>query len=89
MNAVTKLVEQTSNQNKDKLIVVTESSGNHGQALSLAAKLCGVKAHIVMPKTCPLTKVHAVEGYGGQVTLCEPSEKVCVYFVSWSCLFPA
>jgi len=58
------------------LRVVTQSSGNHAQALSLAAKSCGAVAEIVMPNNSPKTKIEAVEGYGGRVTLCEPSEKV-------------
>ena len=53
--------------------VVTHSSGNHAQALALAARVCGIPAYIVMPKTAPAVKKAAVEGYGGIVTLCEPT----------------
>jgi threonine dehydratase len=53
--------------------VVTHSSGNHAQALALAARVRGVPAYIVMPRTAPLVKKNAVEGYGGIVTLCEPT----------------
>jgi threonine dehydratase/serine racemase len=53
--------------------VVTHSSGNHAQALALAARVRGVPAYIVMPKTAPAVKKAAVEGYGGQITLCEPN----------------
>lgn len=53
--------------------VVTHSSGNHAQALALAARERGVPAYIVMPKTAPAVKKAAVEGYGGQVTQCEPN----------------
>lgn len=53
--------------------VVTHSSGNHAQALALAARVRGIPAYIVMPKTAPAVKKAAVEGYGGQVTLCEPN----------------
>jgi len=53
--------------------VVTHSSGNHAQALALAARVRGIPAYIVMPKTAPAVKSAAVEGYGGQVTLCEPN----------------
>lgn len=56
--------------------VVTHSSGNHAQALALAAKRCGVLAEIVMPSNSPKIKVQAVEGYGGKVTFCHPSEQV-------------
>ena len=53
--------------------VVTHSSGNHAQALALAAKLRGVEAHIVMPRTTHAVKRNAVEGYGGKFYLCEPT----------------
>lgn len=52
--------------------VATHSSGNHAQALSLAARERGIPAHIVMPVTAPAVKRRAVEGYGGQITDCEP-----------------
>ncbi|MBR9855152.1 MAG: pyridoxal-phosphate dependent enzyme [Algicola sp.] len=51
--------------------VVTHSSGNFAQALSLAAQSLGVKAHIVMPKSAPEVKKEAVRGYGGILTECE------------------
>lgn len=47
--------------------VVTHSSGNFAQALSLAAKGVGVKAYIVMPKNAPQVKKDAVLGYGGEI----------------------
>ncbi len=49
----------------------THSSGNHAQAVALAAQLLGTKAHIVMPKTAPQAKVDATKGYGAIVTFCE------------------
>ncbi|EEF51168.1 serine racemase isoform X1 [Ricinus communis] len=53
--------------------VVTHSSGNHAAALSLAAKLRGIPAYIVVPKTAPRCKVENVIRYGGQVIWSEPS----------------
>lgn len=53
--------------------VVTHSSGNHAQALALAAKLRGIPAHIVMPRNAPGVKRRAVEGYGANVIECEPN----------------
>ncbi|KAG6434145.1 hypothetical protein SASPL_105767 [Salvia splendens] len=47
--------------------VITHSSGNHAAALSLAAKLRGIPAHIVIPKNAPKCKVENVIRYGGQV----------------------
>lgn len=53
--------------------VCTHSSGNHAQALALAAKMCGIPAYIVMPNNAPSVKKNAVAGYGGQITFCEPT----------------
>ena len=53
--------------------VVTHSSGNHAQALALAAKIRGIPAYIVMPSNAPQVKKNAVAGYGGQITFCEPT----------------
>src|SRR5262249_9525096 len=53
--------------------VVTHSSGNHAQALALAAKLRGIPAHIIMPRNATPAKRHAVEEYGGRVVECEPT----------------
>lgn len=47
--------------------VVTHSSGNFAQALSLAAKILGVKAYIVMPKTTSEVKKNAVREYNGNI----------------------
>ena len=53
--------------------VVTHSSGNHAQALALAARLHGIPAHVVMPSNASAVKRRAVEEYGARVTLCEPT----------------
>jgi threonine dehydratase/serine racemase len=53
--------------------VVTHSSGNHAQALALAAKLRGIPAHIVMPRTAAAVKRRAVLEYGARVIDCEPN----------------
>lgn len=53
--------------------VATHSSGNHAQALALAARARGIKAYIVMPRTAPSVKVEAVRGYGGEISFCEPT----------------
>src|SRR5713101_4484456 len=53
--------------------VVTHSSGNHAQALALAAKMRGIAAHIVMPSNASPVKRRAVEGYGGRVIECDPT----------------
>ena len=53
--------------------VATHSSGNHAQALALAARLRGIPAYIVMPNNAPAVKKAAVAGYGGNITFCEPT----------------
>jgi threonine dehydratase len=53
--------------------VSTHSSGNHAQALALAARLRGIPAYIVIPSNAPAVKKAAVAGYGGQITFCEPT----------------
>src|SRR5512139_1633811 len=53
--------------------VCTHSSGNHAQALALAARMRGIPAYIVMPDNAPTVKKDAVAGYGGQITFCEPT----------------
>ncbi|HKI52869.1 MAG TPA: pyridoxal-phosphate dependent enzyme [Anaerolineales bacterium] len=53
--------------------VCTHSSGNHAQAVALAAKLRGIPAYIVMPNNAPQVKKDAVAGYGGKITFCEPT----------------
>jgi threonine dehydratase len=47
--------------------VITFSSGNHGQAVALAASRLGVKAVVVMPTTAPAIKVDGVRRWGGEV----------------------
>ena len=53
--------------------VATHSSGNHAAALSLAAQIQNIKAHIVMPRDAPVIKKKAVEQYHGIITYCEPN----------------
>src|SRR3954449_10257939 len=47
--------------------VATASSGNHAQAVALAARLHGLDAVILMPKDAPPSKRAATEGYGAEV----------------------
>jgi len=53
--------------------VITHSSGNMAQAVSLAARSLGVKAYIVMPSNAPEVKKSAVRDYGGEITECIPT----------------
>jgi threo-3-hydroxy-L-aspartate ammonia-lyase len=47
--------------------VVTASSGNHAQALTLAAALHEIPATILMPEDAPASKVAATAGYGARL----------------------
>jgi threonine dehydratase len=47
--------------------VVAYSSGNHAQAVAIAARHVGAKATIVMPEDAPRTKIEATRGYGARV----------------------
>ncbi|MCW2491691.1 MAG: serine/threonine dehydratase [Frankiales bacterium] len=47
--------------------VVAYSSGNHAQAVALAASIFDIPATIVMPHDAPAAKVAATKGYGGEV----------------------
>jgi threonine dehydratase/serine racemase len=67
-NAILKLPREAASRG-----IVTQSSGNHAQAVALAASLRGVPAHIVMPRTAAEVKRRAAEGYGGRVIPCEPT----------------
>ena len=56
------------------LHVITFSSGNHAQAIALAARLfaqqqknCVCKATIIMPNDAPILKINATKGYGGNI----------------------
>lgn len=55
--------------------VATHSSGNHAQAVALAAKQRGIPAYIVMPENAPKVKVDAVRDYGAKITFCDPTQE--------------
>jgi threonine dehydratase len=72
MRGATNAIMELSDEQRSKG-VVTHSSGNFAQALSLAAQSLEVKAIIVMPSTAPQVKKDAVKGYGGEIIECEPT----------------
>lgn len=53
--------------------VVAFSSGNHGAAVALAARLLGVNAVIVVPATGSPAKLAAIEGYGATLRRYDPA----------------
>lgn len=63
-NALSQLTEA-----QRRVGVVAFSSGNHAQAVALAAQLLGMPARIVMPHDAPAGKLAATRAYGAQVVL--------------------
>jgi threonine dehydratase len=55
--------------------VVADSSGNHAQALALAARLHQIPATLVMPKSASPAKVEATRAYGASVAFCAPTHE--------------
>ena len=51
--------------------VATHSSGNHGQALAMAAQVRGIPCHVVMPHNSARIKLDAVRAQGATISLCE------------------
>ncbi len=70
LNAVLRLSDEDAARG-----VVTHSSGNFAQALSIAAGIRGIQAHVVMPDNAPAVKVAAVREYGGRVVPCPPGKR--------------
>ncbi len=68
MNAVLSLSK--SEQEKG---ITTHSSGNHAQAIALAAKTVGTKAYIVMPSNAPIIKKDGVKALDGEIIECDPT----------------
>lgn len=68
-NAVQKLDDETARRG-----VVTHSSGNHAQALALAAKIRGIDCHVVMPTNAPAVKREAVVDFGATIYDCAPTQ---------------
>ena len=68
MNAVLSLTKE-----EQKKGITTHSSGNHAQAIALAAKTVGTKAFIVMPSNAPDIKKNGVKALDGEIIECEPT----------------
>ncbi len=52
-------------------LLVTHSSGNHGNALALAARARGMRAIVVIPRDSARSKIAAIEAAGARVELCD------------------
>jgi threonine dehydratase len=55
--------------------VIADSSGNHAQALALAACLHQIHATLVMPENANPAKVEATRGYGASIVFCSPTHE--------------
>jgi threonine dehydratase len=53
-------------------VVITHSSGNHGNALARAARARGMRAIVIVPRDSSRAKVAAIENAGARIELCEP-----------------
>jgi len=54
-------------------MIVTHSSGNHGQAVAWAAAQCRLPCTVVVPEGTPVVKCEAIQGYGARLVMCQPS----------------
>ena len=63
-NKINKLTEE-----EKKRGVIASSAGNHAQGVAYAARVLGINALILMPKTTPLIKVQSTKKYGAEVVL--------------------
>jgi threonine dehydratase len=70
-NAVSKLNEKQKSKG-----IITYSSGNHAQAISLVCSMLKIKAFIVMPENAPLIKKHATRSYGANIIGYDPEKTV-------------
>lgn len=73
MRGASFFIDRLLNEDEQTKCVVTHSSGNHAQAVALAAKLNSIKAYIVMPENAPKVKVEGVRSYGGKIHFCKPT----------------
>jgi len=69
LNAIKSCLERGSNPP----MIVTHSSGNHGQAVAWAAKHCQLPCTVVVPEGTPVVKCEAIEGYGARLVKCHPT----------------
>jgi len=69
-NAVASLVAKQRSRG-----VYAHSSGNHAQALALAARIHGIPSYIVMPENSNPTKVAATRSYGAEITYCSATHE--------------
>jgi len=53
-------------------VVITHSSGNHGNALARAARARGMRAIVIVPRDSSRAKIAAIENAGARIELCEP-----------------
>lgn len=62
--------------------IITHSSGNHAQAISLAASILGIQATIVMPRGASTNKINATKGYGAKIEFCDNTLESRIQFTN-------
>ena len=70
-NAISQLNEKQKSKG-----IITYSSGNHAQAISLVCKMLNIKAFIVMPDNAPAIKKNATRSYGANIIEYDPNKTV-------------
>ncbi|KAE8153160.1 tryptophan synthase beta subunit-like PLP-dependent enzyme [Aspergillus avenaceus] len=66
-HALLRLIEERGEDEVRKRGVVTHSSGNHAQALALAAHTLNIPAYIVMPSISTVSKIEGTRAYGAKI----------------------
>lgn len=74
LRGATNAVAQLSDDER-ALGVITHSSGNHAQALARAARVAGIDATVVMPRSTPAIKRVGTQALGAKVVLVDPAER--------------
>ncbi|KAI9036939.1 tryptophan synthase beta subunit-like PLP-dependent enzyme [Aspergillus affinis] len=66
-HALLRLIEEEGEEVVRGRGVITHSSGNHAQALALAAQTLHIPAYVVMPRISTVSKISGTKGYGAEV----------------------
>ncbi|KAM5467123.1 putative threonine ammonia-lyase [Microsporum audouinii] len=66
-HSILRVIQIKGEEEVRKRGVITHSSGNHAQAVALAASTLSIPAYIIMPSISIPSKIEATKGYGGKV----------------------
>ena len=65
--------------------IITASSGNHGQAVAYAARMCGYRATVVMPEGGSRVKADSIEEYGAELLRCGSTSEERISYAKQLC----